>query len=67
MRGSKKTIKENSLKNRNAVIKILNYQTILACYRSPEYQKAFALGKYISLGHPVIIEGTNNKLCFLIF
>ena len=42
------------------MIKILNYQTILTCYRSSEYQKAFALGIYISRGHPIFIEGINN-------
>ena len=42
---------------RNIVLEFKDYETALACYRSPEYQKAIALRKPHSVADIVIIEG----------
>ena len=60
IRGGQKMIKEGTSKSRTAVIEFQDYQTALACYESPECQRAFALRKDISRGDLIIVEGTNS-------
>jgi uncharacterized protein (DUF1330 family) len=58
--GGQKTIKEGTSKTRAAVIEFSDYQTALARYDSPEYQKAFASRRDISRGDLIIVEGTDS-------
>ena len=48
---------EGANRSRNVVIEFKDYATALACYRSPEYQKAMALRLPYSTGDIVVIEG----------
>lgn len=48
---------EGSPRSRNVVIEFPDYPTALACYRSPEYQRAITFRESASNGDLVIIEG----------
>lgn len=48
---------EGKSRSRNAVIEFKDYATALACYKSPEYQKAAALRFPVSEADLIIIEG----------
>jgi uncharacterized protein (DUF1330 family) len=48
---------EGTSRARHVVIEFKDYQTALACYRSPEYQKARALRQASADADIVIIEG----------
>lgn len=48
---------EGSSRARQVVIEFPDYETALACYRSPEYQAAMALRAAASDGDMVIVEG----------
>jgi uncharacterized protein (DUF1330 family) len=48
---------EGSLRARLVVIEFDDYATAQACYRSPEYQRAFALRRDASIADLVIVEG----------
>jgi uncharacterized protein (DUF1330 family) len=48
---------EGSSRARNVVIEFPSYETALACYRSPAYQKAIGFRQDASDGDLVIIEG----------
>lgn len=48
---------EGTSRARNVVIEFKDYATALACYRSPEYQKALALRLPHSTADFVIVEG----------
>lgn len=57
IRNGEKEVVEGSLRSRVVVIEFRDYQTALACYRSPEYQAAMALREPYSQGDIVVIEG----------
>jgi uncharacterized protein (DUF1330 family) len=48
---------EGTARARNVVLEFPSYDTALACYRSPEYQRALALRAAASTSDLVIIEG----------
>lgn len=48
---------EGESRARHVVIEFKDYATALACYRSPEYQRAMALRKGHSVADIVVIEG----------
>jgi uncharacterized protein (DUF1330 family) len=48
---------EGASRARQVVIEFRDYETALACYRSPEYQAAKALREAASVGDLVIVEG----------
>ena len=54
--GSYETV-EGGSRTRNAVIEFKDYETALACYRSPEYQAAIKLRSPVSTADIIIIEG----------
>ncbi len=49
--------KEGTSRSRNVVIEFKDYETALACYNSPEYQRLVAMRRPHSEGDLVIIEG----------
>ena len=57
VRGGKFENPEGSARTRNVVIEFPDYATALACYNSPEYQRAIALRTPHSAGDVIIIEG----------
>lgn len=48
---------EGEARSRNVVIEFPDYETALACYRSPEYARAMALRKDASVAEILVIEG----------
>jgi uncharacterized protein (DUF1330 family) len=48
---------EGESRARNVVIEFKDYATALACYRSPEYQRAIALRKGHAVADIIVIEG----------
>ena len=48
---------EGGSRSRNVVIEFKDMETALACYRSPEYQRALALRLPVSRADLVIVEG----------
>ena len=57
VRGGKSEIVEGKFRSRQVVIEFPSYEAALACYRSPEYQKAMALRIGKSINDLVVIEG----------
>lgn len=57
VRGGKFEAPEGRSRARNVVVEFKDYETALACYHSPEYQKALALRLPYSDGDIMIIEG----------
>ena len=57
VRGGKQAIREGQSRARTVVLEFQDYDTAIACYNSPEYQKALAIRKDISTGDLVIVEG----------
>jgi len=57
VRGGKQEIREGQSRARTIVLEFQDYDTAMACYNSPEYQKALAIRKDISTGDLVIVEG----------
>ena len=57
VRGGKQAIREGQSRARTIVLEFQDYDTAMACYNSPEYQKALAIRKDISTGDLVIVEG----------
>ncbi len=57
VRGGKQDIREGQSRARTVVLEFQDYDTAMACYNSPEYQKALAIRKDISTGDLVIVEG----------
>jgi uncharacterized protein (DUF1330 family) len=57
VRAGKNETKEGALRARHVVIEFKDYGTALACFESPEYQRAKALRQNASLSDLVIIEG----------
>jgi uncharacterized protein (DUF1330 family) len=57
VRGGPFEAKEGASRSRNVVIEFKDYATALACYESPEYQRAIALRTPYSTGDILVIEG----------
>ena len=57
VRGGKFENPEGQSRSRNVVIEFPDYETALACYRSPEYQENIKRRQPHSLADLVIIEG----------
>lgn len=57
VRGGPFEAPEGTSRSRNVVLEFKDYATALACYRSPEYQKAVALRLPHSVIDLIVIEG----------
>jgi uncharacterized protein (DUF1330 family) len=57
VRAGSHEVAEGASRARQVVIEFADYETALACYRSPEYQAAKALRDSASVGDLVIAEG----------
>jgi len=57
VRGGRFEVMEGSSRSRNVVIEFPDYAAALACYHSPEYQKALAIRAPVSEADLVVIEG----------
>lgn len=57
VRAGRHEVMEGTSKSRQVVIEFRDYETALACYRSPEYQAAMKLRKGASAADLVIAEG----------
>ena len=57
VRGGKFEAMEGQSRSRNVVIEFKDYETALACYRSPEYQHAMAFRKGHAIADILVIEG----------
>ena len=57
VRGGQQEVIEGSSKSRTVVIEFSDYETALACYYSPEYQKALNIRKDISIGDLLVVKG----------
>jgi uncharacterized protein (DUF1330 family) len=57
VRSGRSAQKEGALRGRHVVLEFKDYATALACYESPEYQRALAIRQRVSRGDLVIIEG----------
>jgi uncharacterized protein (DUF1330 family) len=57
VRGGRFEVPEGKTRSRNVVIEFKDYDTALACYRSPEYRAAIELRRNHSDGDVVIVEG----------
>lgn len=56
-RGGQHEVVEGKLRSRHVILEFKDYATALACYHSPEYQKAKALRAPHSSADFVLIEG----------
>jgi uncharacterized protein (DUF1330 family) len=57
VRGGKFTSMEGENRSRNVVIEFSDYETALACYRSPEYQQNIKVRQQHALADVIVIEG----------
>ncbi len=57
VRGGKFEGVEGQNRSRNVVIEFADYDTALACYRSPEYQANLKIRQAHSIADVIIIEG----------
>ena len=57
VRGGKYTGVEGESRSRNVVIEFPDYETALACYRSPEYQENIKRRQPHSTAELVVVEG----------
>ncbi len=57
VRGGRQTTPEGRVRPRTVVIEFPDYETAVACYESPEYQRARALRDPVSRADLVIVEG----------
>ena len=57
VRGGEFTALEGEARERNVVIEFPDYETALACYRSPEYQAAAKIRQASSVGELMIVKG----------
>ena len=57
VRGGKFEPVEGTSRERNVVIEFKDYDTALACYRSPEYAKAIKVREGKSTADIIVIEG----------
>ena len=56
-RGGKSEMAEGKLRSRVVIIEFPNYESALACYRSPEYAAAKAFRENASAADIVILDG----------
>ncbi len=56
-RGGPFTQLEGKNRSRNCIVEFKDVETALACYRSPEYQKALALRRHVALADIIIMAG----------
>ena len=56
-RASRLTSVEGQSRSRNVVIEFPDYETALACYRSPEYQENIKVRQPHSIAEIIVIEG----------
>jgi uncharacterized protein (DUF1330 family) len=57
VRAGRREVVEGASRSRQVVIEFQDYETALACYRSPEYQAAKRLRDPVATGDVVIAEG----------
>ena len=57
VRGGPFEAKEGTSRSRNVVLEFPSYAAALACYQSPEYQRAIALRTPYSVADVIVIEG----------
>jgi len=57
VRGGQFETVEGNCRTRNVVLEFPDYETALACYRSPEYQKVRTLRAPHSVADIIVIEG----------
>jgi uncharacterized protein (DUF1330 family) len=57
VRGGQFTAAEGESRTRNVVIEFPDYETALACYRSPEYQENIKVRQPHSIVDLIIVEG----------
>ena len=57
VRGGRSEAPEGDARSRHVVLEFKDYETALACYRSPEYAEAKALRQGCAVADIVIIEG----------
>ncbi|MDE2332840.1 MAG: DUF1330 domain-containing protein [Bradyrhizobium sp.] len=57
VRGGKYTGPEGQSRSRNVVIEFADYDTALACYRSPEYQENIKRRQPCSIAELIVVEG----------
>lgn len=57
VRGGKFEGVEGECRSRNVVIEFADYETALACYRSPEYQANIKLRQPHSIAELLVVEG----------
>jgi uncharacterized protein (DUF1330 family) len=57
VRAGRFEVMEGESRSRNVVIEFPDYETAMACYKSPEYSKAKALREVASKGDLIIVEG----------
>jgi uncharacterized protein (DUF1330 family) len=57
VRGGKHTGVEGQARSRNVVIEFPDYETALACYRSPEYQENIKRRTPHSIAELIVVEG----------
>lgn len=60
VRGGTREVMEGASRTRNVVLEFKDYETALACYRSPEYQKLVAVRAPHSTADIVVIEGYDD-------
>ncbi len=56
-RGGKNETVEGRWRSRIVVIEFKDYETALACYRSPEYAAAMKIGRRTSVRDIIVLEG----------
>jgi uncharacterized protein (DUF1330 family) len=57
VRGGQFEVPEGTSRSRNVVLEFKDYARALACYHSPEYQKALALRLPHAVADLIVIEG----------
>jgi|SRR5690242_6234031 len=57
VRGGRTEVVEGKARARHVVIEFPDFDTALACYRSPEYAKAMTLREGASVGDILVVEG----------
>lgn len=57
VRAGRNEVVEGAFRSRLVVIEFPDYETALACYRSPEYQHAISLRKDHSMADVAVVEG----------
>lgn len=59
VRGGKFETVEGQSRSRNIVVEFPDYETALACYRSPEYQQNIKVRLPHAIGDLIVIEGSD--------